>query len=135
MMQWLLQLLPKQKMQGLGDGNVQAGRVGGDVNHTQHSTTQHIYNTFYLLPSDTGAANEANKAVQEPPATPEQHEVLRLMRLGPSAKSYAEDFMLKQFKTVRVKSLDDLQCKRTRRWIEVCLQNEARAKSEARKTG
>jgi hypothetical protein len=142
MMQRLLkQLMPKQKMQDLGDGNVQAGRVVGDLNHSQHSTTQHIYNTFYVV-ADASAANDrrpasADSATQakEAPASPEQHEVLRLMRSSPAAKAYAEDFMQKQFGTIRVKRLDDQQCKRTRRWVEVCLQNEARQQPQRQKAG
>lgn len=138
-MQWLLQLLPKQKMQDLGDGNIQAGRVGGDVNHSQHSTTQHIYNTFYVVSSEPiadAAANESRPAPLEPmlgpqdtathkPATPEQHEVLRIMRSSPSANAYAEEFMQKQFGTTRVKRLNDLECRRTKGYVEACLKNEA----------
>jgi hypothetical protein len=134
MMQRLLkQLLPKQKMQDLGDGNVQAGRVAGDLNHSQHSTTQHIYNTFYLVAGSEEATNDRKQpagrenvpVATELPASAGQHEVLRLMRSSPSAKTYAEDFMQKTFGTIRVKSLNDMQCRRTKAYVEACLKNEA----------
>lgn len=134
MMQWLFQqLMPKQKMQDLGDGNVQAGRVAGDLNHSQHSTTQHIYNTFYVVAPGDEATNDRKKSVgrekpppgHEQPTSPGQREVLRLMRLSPSAKAYAEDFMQKNFGTTRVKRLNDLECRRTKGYVEACLKNEA----------
>lgn len=140
-LQWLAKLLPKQNAKG--DGNFQAGRVDGDLNNNQNTTHQTIYNTFYVMASDptaTPAANESRpvplellavSATEKRPATPEQLEVLRLMRVSSAAKSYAEEFMQTQFKTIRVKSLDDLQCKRTRRWVEVCLDNELKAQTRA----
>lgn len=133
MMQRLFQQLwPKQKMQDLGDGNLQAGRVAGDLNHSLHSTTQHIYNTFYVVAAGEEATNDRKQpgvrenapTAQEPSTSPSQHEVLRLMRSSSSAKAYAEDFMQKAFGTTRVKSLNDLQCRRTKGYVEACLKND-----------
>lgn len=143
-MQWLSKLMPKQKMQDVGDGSVQVGSVGGDLTHSQKTMNQTIYNTFYVMASDspaTPAANESRPApLMEAPAaaaekraaTAEQLEVLRIMRLSTEAKGCAEAFMQKHFKTIHVKSLDDLQCKRTRRWVETCLENEAKARPSMR---
>ena len=130
-MQWLSKLVPKQKMQDVGEGSIQVGSVGGDLTHSQKTMNQTIYNTIYVVASDT-PANESKSApltstpapvIDKKPATQEQLEVLRLMRQSPAANAYAEEFMQQHFKTTRVKSLDNLQCKRTKRWVEVCLEN------------
>ena len=130
-MQWLSKLVPKQKMQDVGEGSIQVGSVGGDLTHSQKTMNQTIYNTIYVVASDT-PANESKSApltstpapvIDKKPATQEQLEVLRLMRQSPAANAYAEEFMQQHFKTIRVKSLDNLQCKRTKRWVEVCLEN------------
>lgn len=117
MVQWLLKLLPKQKMQDLGDGNVQVGRVGGDLQHSQHTTT---YNTFYVV-----GAPPASTVPNSNPATPAQHEVLELMRTGAAARAYTEAFMKKEFKSVVVKRMNDQQCRRTVAYVQACLKNEA----------
>lgn len=135
-MQWLSKLMPRQKMQDVGDGGVQVGSVGGDLTHSQKTMNQTIYNTFYVMASDTPATFAANESRPAPlqetptatdrkPATPEQLEVLRLMRLSPAANAYAEEFMQAQFNTIRVKRLNDLECRRTKGWIEACLKNDA----------
>lgn len=130
-MQWLSKLMPKQKMQDVGEGSIQVGSVGGDLTHSQKTMNQTIYNTIYVVASDP-LANECKSApltstpapvTDKKPATQEQLEVLRLMRQSPAANAYAEEFMQQHFKTTRVKSLDNLQCKRTKRWVEVCLEN------------
>lgn len=115
-MQWLLKLLPKQKMQEVGDGNVQVGQVGGDLKHSQHTTT---YNTFYVV----GAAT-TSPAPKSTPATPAQHEVLELMRSGTAAKAYTEAFMKKEFGSVVVKRMNDYQCRRTKAYVQTCLNNQ-----------
>ena len=135
-LQWLAKLLPQQKAKG--DGNFQAGRVDGDLNNNQNTTHQTIYNTYYVMTSDSpapAAANESRPAplVVEPtvsdaekkPATVEQLEVLRLMRSSERANSYAEVFMQKHFKTSRVKRLNDLQCRRTKGYVLARLKREA----------
>lgn len=132
-LQWLTKLLPQQKAKG--DGNFQAGRVDGDLNNNQNTTHQTIYNnTIYVMAADQPAANESRPAplmdvslpaAEKKPATPEQLEVLRLMRLSPAANAYAEDFMQAQFNTIRVKRLNDLECRRTKGWVEACLRNDA----------
>ena len=136
-MQWLSKLMPRQKMQDVGDGGVQVGSVGGDLTHSQKTMNQTIYNTFYVMSSDSPAAPAANEsrpvplmatpsvAAEKKAATPEQLEVLRIMRLSTEAKECAEAFMQKHFKTIRVKRLNDLECRRTKGWVEACLKNEA----------
>ena len=130
-MQWLSKLMPKQKMQDVGEGSIQVGSVGGDLTHSQKTMNQTIYNTIYVVASDP-PANESRSApltatpapvIDKKSATQAQLEVLRLMRQSPAANAYAEEFMQQHFKTTRVKSLDNLQCKRTKRWVEVCLEN------------
>lgn len=137
-MEWLQKLLPKQKMQDVGHGNVQAGRVEGDLQNTQHSNNQTIYNNFYLLspdpklgvsqelkrPSFPERSADSGEAALQKPATYEQLEVLRIMRCSPSAQAYAEDFMRNQFGSIRVKGLNDLECRRTKAWVQACLKNE-----------
>lgn len=135
-MQWLSKLMPRQKMQDVGDGSIQVGRIGGDLTHSQKTMNQTIYNTFYVMAPDSPATPAANESRPAPlmetppasdkkPATSEQLELLRLMRLSPAANAYAEDFMQAQFNTIRVKRLNDLECRRTKGWVEACLKNEA----------
>jgi len=53
-LQWLIKLLPKQKMQDNdGSGNLQAGRVEGDLHH---SHTQAVYNIFMMAPDPAQTA-------------------------------------------------------------------------------
>lgn len=142
-LQWLAKLLPKQNAKG--DGNFQAGRVDGDLNNNQNTTHQIIYNnTIYVMAADEPAANESrpaplvvtpSSAAEKKPATTEQLEVLRIMRMSTSARDYAEAFMRNHFGTTRVKSLNDLQCKRTRRWVEACLERDALARPNMQRVG
>lgn len=142
-LQWLVKLLPQQKAKG--DGNFQAGRVDGDLNNNQNTTHQTIYNnTIYVMAPDQPAANESqpaplmekpSPAAEKRPATAEQLEVLRIMRMSTEAKECAEAFMKRHFKTIRVKSLDDLQCKRTRRWVETCLEKDAQTSPNMQRVG
>lgn len=141
-LQWLAKLLPKQNAKG--DGNFQAGRVDGDLNNNQNTTQQIIYNnTIYLMAADQPAANESRPAplvetpppAEKTPATTEQLEVLRIMRMSTSARNYAEAFMQNHFGTTRVKSLNDLQCKRTRLWVQACLERDALARPSLQRVG
>lgn len=144
-MQWLSKLMPRQKMQDVGDGSIQVGSVGGDLTHSQKTMTQTIYNnTIYVIAGDQPAANENRPAPSmetQPPAaekrsaTSEQLEVLRIMRMSTEARECAEAFMQRHFKTIRVKSLDDLQCKRTRRWVETCLAKDAQTRPNMQRAG
>ena len=145
LMQWLSKLMPKQKMQDVGDGCIQVGSVGGDLTHSQKTMTQTIYNnTIYVMAGGQPAANENRPAssmetqppaTEKRPATSEQLEVLRIMRMSSAAREYAEAFMQRHFNTIRVKSLDDLQCKRTRRWVETCIENDAQPRPDMRRVG
>lgn len=142
-LQWLTKLLPQQKVKG--DGNFQAGRVEGNLSNTQTTTHQTIYNnTIYVMATDQPAANESQpaplmaappSAADKKPATAEQLEVLRIMRMSTAARDYAEAFMRRHFNTTRVKSLDDLQCKRTRCWVDACLERDAQACSKMQRVG
>ena len=87
-MQWLSKLMPKQKMQDVGDGSVQVGSVGGDLTHSQKTMNQTIYNTFYVMAPDsptTPAANES-KPTPLPETTPA---VDKSLQLPSSWKCYA----------------------------------------------
>lgn len=128
-MQWLSKLWPKQNMKGVGEGSIQVGTVGGDLSHSQSTLNQTIYNTIYVVAAEKPAANESR------PATPEQLEVLRIMRTSPAANALAEAFMQKHFQTIRVKSLNELECKRTRRWVEVCLERKNECAASKSMTG
>ncbi len=135
MMEWLLKLLPKQKMQDVGHGNVQAGRVEGDLCNTQHSNNQTIYNTYVVMSA------QASTTMKQPPerataplkpVTPSksgettcyQRELLRFMGQSDVNEARAEFFMQREFGTVWVKNLDELQCRRTSRYVEACIRNE-----------
>lgn len=132
-MQWLIKLLPKQKMQHVGDGNVQAGRVEGDLNHTQNNSTHNVYNTYLMFSAETSVVEaKPGGVVVQPPgvpvkkvgATSEQHDLLRLMRQSPANEARAEAFMLREFKTDRVKRLRAFECLRTMRYVEACIKRD-----------
>lgn len=139
-LQWLSKLLPKQKMQDLGDGNVQAGRVDGDLNSTQNTTNQTIYN-IVVVSAENAPAEEIPKAIPSSFATPKlapaalpkrpsettpsQRDLLRLMALNPANEARAVVFMRREFSTDRVKKLTTFECLRTTRYLEACIQREA----------
>lgn len=137
-MQWLNKLMPKQKMQDVGDGSVQVGSVGGDLTHSQKTTNQTIYNIVVM--NAESASNEDVKkpesAVTQPPklataarqkseATTSQRDLLRLMAQSPAVESLAEAFMRREFNTDRVKKLTSFECLRTTRYLEACMQRDA----------
>ena len=139
LLQWLSKLLPKQKMQDLGDGNIQAGRVDGDLNHNQNTSNQTIYN-IVVMNAERASNEDVSKSfagVCQPPkltptasrprtdATQSQRGLLRLMAQSPANESLAEVFMRSEFDTDRVKNLTTFECLRTTRYLEACMQREA----------
>lgn len=75
-LQRLIKLLPKQKMQGNdGDGNLQAGRVNGNLHH---SHTQAVYNIFMLPPEPAPQTNK-QEPVTEPEDAPKKAATAALM--------------------------------------------------------
>lgn len=135
LLQWLLKLLPKQKMQDVGHGNVQVGRVDGDLCSTQNSNNQTVYNTYFVMaaqtstkvvrPMDNATTSSAPTSCPRPSETTDfQRDLLRFMAQSPFHESRAEYFMQREFGTVWVKSLDELQCRRTTRYVETCIRNE-----------
>ena len=138
-MQWLSKLMPKQKMQDVGEGSIQVGSVGGNLTHSQKTMNQTIYNIVVM-----SAENASNEEASDPgpavlqlpklaPApskaktetTPSQRELLRLMASSPANEARAEVFMRREFSTDRVKRLSSFECTRTIRYLETCMQREA----------
>ena len=136
-MQWLSKLMPKQKMQDVGEGSIQVGSVGGNLTHSQKTMNQTIYNIFVM--NAESASNEdvqkPESAVTQPPklapvaearpkpeATSSQRALLRLMAKNAAIESLAEAFMRREFDTDRVKRLSTFECNRTIRYLEVCMQ-------------
>ena len=136
-MQWLSKLMLRQKMQDVGDGNIQTGRVDGDLNNHQSTTNQTIYNIVVV--SSESASNEDGPVQEQsevaPPklapavqpkklseATTAQRELLRFMASSPAIEARAEAFMRREFETDRVKKLSDFECVRTTKYLEACIQ-------------
>ena len=124
---WLARLLPKQTVHG--DGAVQVGQLKGDL-HLDRSThssalhvthvTQHIYVPVPVSACDQTAANDA-------PMTPEQREVLALMRqLRPRAYNQVVTFMRREFDTGLVNKLNSQQLYRVRRYVQTIHRNAER---------
>lgn len=143
-MQWLSKLMPKQKMQDVGDGSVQVGSVGGDLIHTQKTMNQTIYNIVVV--SSESASNEdglvhessekpfpkmppAVQAKKTPDVTTAQRELLRFMASSLAIEARAEAFMRREFGTDRVKRLTTFECLRTTRYLETCIQREAKRRA------
>lgn len=133
-LQWLVQLMPQQKAKG--DGNLQAGHVEGDLHTIQNSNNQTIYNIVVM-----SAASTTVETVEQPPklvpaaartksdATQSQRDLLRLMAQSPVYESLAEAFMRREFDTDRVKKLTTFECLRTTRYLEACMQREAKRRA------
>lgn len=140
-LQWLAKLLPQQSAKG--DGNFQAGRVDGDLHNNQNSHNQVIYNIVVM-----GAASASvESAVQPPPPTMQppklaptavrsktettqsQRDLLRLMAQSPDYESLAEAFMRREFDTDRVKNLTTFECLRTTRYLQTCMQRDAKRRA------
>ncbi|WP_172415126.1 hypothetical protein [Comamonas thiooxydans] len=141
MMQWLLQLMPQQKAKG--NGVLQAGRVEGDLNNSQNSNNQTVYNIVVL-----GTASATVQSMEQPTQPPiqssklasaaalpkadttqPQRDLLRLMAKSPALESLAEAFMRREFDTDRVKKLTNFECLRTTRYLETCIQREAQRRA------
>lgn len=127
-MQWLLKLLPKQKMQEVGEGSIQAGRVGGDLNHSQNtdnSRTVVNHNTTVLLMGSPGLApTSPTVSEKDGQAEADRLAVLKLMRESETLKARARAFMKREFGDALVKALDGKQAFRTRRYLETCLERD-----------
>lgn len=107
---WIARWLPKQSNQG--DGAVQIGKAGGNVT-TSHVTIvnfNHHHNVQSPPPQD-----EARKA---PQATPQQKEVLKMIRRLPNGHAVL-NFMEREFGTRMVIQLNPAQLSRVRKYIEV----------------
>ena len=122
---WLARLLPKQTVHG--DDAVQVGHLKGDL-HLDRSTnssalhvthvTQHIYVPAPVSACDQTAANDS-------PMTPEQREVLALMRqLRPRAYNQVVSFMRRELGTGLVRQLHGQQLYRVRRYVDTIQRNE-----------
>lgn len=142
MMQWLLKLLPKQKMHDTGHGNVQAGQVGGDLHHT-HA----VYN-IYMVSSEAPkqAASSGPEATQDelrpdvisPALAPaleataqpnrpdsQQHSatLARMDLLQYRARITVLEFMSREFKTKLVIELQTEELFRLNRYLDRVLSN------------
>ena len=135
MMQWLLKLLPTQKMKEVGNGNVQAGRVDGGLHHSQH-TTQTVHNTFFVMGAQTGTASVPYTdapAVAQPPIAAKtkaeikdyQRAVLRLLWSHKSYEGTALRFCQREFGTDRIKRLNEQQCRRVTRYVQECIRRDS----------
>lgn len=140
-MQWLLQLMPQQKAKG--DGVLQAGRVEGDLNNSQNSNNQTVYNIVVLSTASSSVhsmEDPTQPPIQQPKLAPvaertradttqPQRDLLRLMAKSPALESLAEAFMRREFDTDRVKKLTNFECLRTTRYLETCMQREAQRRA------
>lgn len=142
MMQWLLKLLPKQKMQDNGSGNLQAGRVDGDLHH---SHTQAVYHIYMM---DRGAAPTQSQAQPQSSQVPEQppvqvceqlpadgwYEVLAMIRNLPAREGESVfRFMERKFSTRMVRNLKASELQEVRWYaakVTSNLANRSRQKRE-----
>lgn len=135
MMQWLLKLLPKQKMQDNGSGNLQAGRIDGDLHHT-HA----VYNIF-MMAGDGVQAHESTKTAEPDkeqvqavharamPESAEQSSTLR--RMGQLRNRITVlNFMEREFGTRMVIHLRPEQLKRLNLYLDAVMRNPQALKSE-----
>lgn len=135
MMQWLLKLLPKQKMQDNGSGNLQAGRIEGDLHHTQA-----VYNIF-MMAGDGGQAQQPTKTVEPGkeqvqavqaramPESAEQSATLR--RMGQLRNRITVlNFMEREFGTRMVIHLRPEQLKRLNLYLDAVMRNPQALKPE-----
>lgn len=133
-MQWLLKLLPTQKMKEVGDGNVQAGRVDGGLHHSQH-TTHNIHNTFFVMGAQTSVSSVADTSQadsKQQPTTAKtkaeikdyQRALLRLLMTHHAYERTALKFCQREFGTDRIKRLNELQCRRVTRYVEECMRRD-----------
>lgn len=105
---WIARLLPKQKVQG--DGAIQVGKVEGGMQVVH----QHFYSA---APNGLGASRTDDE--KAPPATPEQREVLAMMKVLDKPTRYKVlKFMRDNFGTAMVIELSPSQVYRVRRYVE-----------------
>lgn len=145
-MQWFSKLMPKQKMQDLGDGCVQAGHVGGDLNNATHHNNLNNSQAVYIFinheqrvvpppePLRSSAVADEVKAQPLPQAvcasgiTDDQAYILKVMRYEDELGALAERFMKKQFQTTYVKGLSSHQARRVVLYIYKCAENKNAAR-------
>ena len=133
LMQWFSKLMPKQKMQDVGDGCVQAGQVGGNLNSIQtnhHAVYVFINGEQTQQPVNPVAATEPMERFFAPPpvlvpkaaqpTTDDQRFILRIIRHEPELGPLAERFMQKHFRTTYVKSLNEHQVYRVICYVKAC---------------
>lgn len=131
-MQWLLKLLPQQKMQEVGNGNVQAGRVDGGLHHSHH-TTHNIHNNFFVMGAQTSATSTPETgppdAKHQPMPKVEikdyQRALLRLLMNHHAYEGTALRFCQREFGTDRIKRLNELQCRRVTRYVQECMRRDS----------
>lgn len=130
-LQWLIKLLPKQKMQDNdGSGNLQAGRVEGDLHH---SHTQAVYNIFMMAPdpAQTAVVSEPSTKAEDIPTVQitrlqsQQHSAVlaRMGQLHYRSRITVLDFMDREFKTRMVIELQTEQLFRLNKYLDVVLSN------------
>ncbi|MCD2164670.1 hypothetical protein [Comamonas koreensis] len=136
-------LVPKQKMQESGSGNVQAGHVNGDLHHkhTQVVNNNHISVQFNgdaeqlaaaLVRAQTGQAisskwshqGTCNDRKPRSKPTEKQEAVLALLRKDELSARVTLAFMQREFKSTYVKALTDHQAKRVIGYVETVTRNE-----------
>lgn len=133
-MQWLLKLLPAQKMQEVGNGNVQAGRVDGGLHHSHH-TTHNIHNTFFVMGAQTSVSSAPDTGppdFKQYTSTPKtkaeikdyQRTLLRLLMNHHTYEGTALRFCQREFGTDRIKRLNEQQCRRVTRYVEECMRRD-----------
>lgn len=143
-MQWLSKLMPKQKMQDVGQGSIQIGSVGGNFSNTQHNNSQTVYifvnheQQTHTPPQPVPARPPVVDPIPKPaiaiPATvlpslsEDQAYILKVMRYEGELGALAERFMKKQFQTTYVKGLTSQQARRVVLYIYKCAENQNAAR-------
>ena len=154
MLEWLVRLLPKQKMQDNGNGNVQAGHVEGGLHHSvvnnynvQQINVDHNQLAIALIrananrqpnapdiePLDIGPTQRAQRErarrpmpdyLRALPATPQQLELLALRRYSNNAKRLIDDFVEEKLNGKFIKELTDHEVLRAKRYVEKVWENQ-----------
>ena len=143
-MQWLSKLVPKQKMQDVGQGSIQIGCVGGNFSNTQNNSSQTVY-IFVNHEQQAHAPLQpqpdrppvvdpvpepaiAIQAAAIPSLSEDQAYILKVMRHEEELGALAERFMKKQFQTTYVKGLSSHQARRVVLYIYKCAENKNAAR-------
>ena len=124
LMKWVARLLPKQTMTDTGDNSVQAGKILGNLNHTQTNNTYH-YNIIIAAESSTAPATKSQKYEAPAMYATKQDELLALMRSCTLADTTAMRFMRREFQSTYVKRLSDRQASRVISYVETVLRQQS----------